>query len=358
MHLDLFCTSLTGFFGQQVKGFSMYRRSLRRELGLTTATHGFGSLEELRAGMSASRASACVVMPHFRERAEDLAAVFQSVRRDNPRARIVFLDSYDQTSSPHFLVLPHVDLYVKSKLLRDRAAYQKEYLGGYVFSDFYARRYGYDLGDWHFGSRPDPSLMERVVPGWNFGVTNSCRYMTRLCRSVPWAWGHRKYDLDLRIGLGAGPDAPRDWYLDYRQRATEVAAPLRKRFRTTPEGLLPRPAFLRELWQSRIVFSPFGWGEVCMRDYEAVACGALLLKPCMDHVSTTPDIFVRDRTYVAVRWDLEDLVDRVDHYLAHPDEAEAIAREGLRVLHEYFEHGGFLADVARTLVAPLRERSG
>ena len=40
--------------------------------------------------------------------------------------------------------------------------------------------------------------------------------------------------------------------------------------------------------QSKIVVSPFGFGEMCHRDFEAWGCGAVLLKPRVDHLRTLP----------------------------------------------------------------------
>ena len=39
---------------------------------------------------------------------------------------------------------------------------------------------------------------------------------------------------------------------------------------------------------SRICISPFGYGEICWRDFEAILCGCLVVKPDMSHVETNP----------------------------------------------------------------------
>ena len=54
------------------------------------------------------------------------------------------------------------------------------------------------------------------------------------------------------------------------------------------------------------MLSPFGWGELCLRDYEAVLGGALLLKPDMSHLETWPDVFVPHDTYAPFDWDATD----------------------------------------------------
>jgi spore maturation protein CgeB len=101
-----------------------------------------------------------------------------------------------------------------------------------------------------------------------------------------------------------------------------------------------------------MVLSPFGWGEVCIRDYEAVACGAMLIKPDMSHVHTNPDIFRANETYVPVKWDFSDLADKVDYYMLRPNEAKRIAQAGRQRLLKYFNRMEFLDDFKNYLGAP------
>jgi hypothetical protein len=82
---------------------------------------------------------------------------------------------------------------------------------------------------------------------------------------------------------------------------------------------------MTELRRSKLCFSPFGYGEICWRDFEAIACGAVLVKPDMSHVRAQPDIYRPFETYIPVRWDLADLNDRVREALASPETQKTIA---------------------------------
>lgn len=88
-------------------------------------------------------------------------------------------------------------------------------------------------------------------------------------------------------------------------------------------------------------FSPFGYGEVCWRDYEAVMCGALLIKPDMSHVETYPDIFRPHETYVPIRWDFSDLEEKVNYFLDNEPERNAITQNAYSSLRNYFACDGF-----------------
>lgn len=74
-----------------------------------------------------------------------------------------------------------------------------------------------------------------------------------------------------------------------------------------------------------MILSPFGWGELCLRDFEAVRAGSVLLKPDMGHLLTWPDIFIPFETYVPFSWDVDDLLDKVDAYLGNDQARKQIA---------------------------------
>ncbi|MDY7027517.1 MAG: glycosyltransferase [Spirochaetota bacterium] len=99
-------------------------------------------------------------------------------------------------------------------------------------------------------------------------------------------------------------------------------------------GRAPKKQYDGEMRRAMITLSPFGWGEVCFRDFEAVFAGTLLLKPDMSHIETWPDIYRPGETYVPLSWDGDDLLERVDYYLAHPREGEEIARNAQEVFRQ------------------------
>jgi len=49
--------------------------------------------------------------------------------------------------------------------------------------------------------------------------------------------------------------------------------------------------YLSTLLNSKVVVSPWGWGEACYRDYEAILAGCILIKPVTDFVESSCGIF-------------------------------------------------------------------
>ena len=63
------------------------------------------------------------------------------------------------------------------------------------------------------------------------------------------------------------------------------------------------------------MLSPFGWGEICYRDFEATLGGNLLLKPNMDHIETWPNIYTED-SYFKLDWSFNNL-DKISEILSN-----------------------------------------
>ncbi len=63
------------------------------------------------------------------------------------------------------------------------------------------------------------------------------------------------------------------------------------------------------LLRSRICVSPWGWGETCIRDYESLLAGCVLIKPRTDFVDSS--LPLDDRHYVACLPDFSDLEQRI-----------------------------------------------
>jgi hypothetical protein len=336
--------------GQQLQPFHMYGAELTRVLGIRAKVVGAMDLDTLKRLLQSEVADIIMVMTAWSEPMEPLIECFRGFYEQLTRPRLIFLDYYAPSCSPHFPLLPYVDVYAKRQVLRDRSLYQHDYVGGYIVTSFLSCEMQYDIGDWHFGSKPDPAYVERIVPAWNLGVTPRYRQLLKWSSSrigrcaFPW----RRRSIDINQRFGPKPD-DKSWYARYRRDALHQLDRCPSLLARTGTERVSSTQYYFEMLRSKLVVSPFGWGELCFRDYEAVACGGLLVKPSMAHLETSPNIFVENETYIPVRWDLSDLADKCQYYLEHEDEAERIAAAAQRQLRLYYEDGGFCADISRIL---------
>jgi hypothetical protein len=347
IRLEIFTHDRHGYAGMHVAGFLHYRRQLRRRLAVESALAVYASPQDLRRRLCDSPADAAIVIADWRTPVEDLRETYEAARKSSAERKLVHFDTFDQTSTPHFGLLPVVDVFLKSKLLSPLDKYAESYAGGYIVTDHYQRVCDWDLEGWHFGSITDAACLHKIALGWNFAVSRHCRGLLRLNRLLPVRYASRSIDVHARI---TPPDRNAyGWYERSREFAAQTIEPLRKRYHVTPVGRVSRWSYLAELRQSKLVFSPFGWGEVCLRDYQAVCCGCVLVKPDMSHLQTNPDIFVPHVTYIPVKWDLSDLEEVCDRCLREEPCARAIAAAARKRLTSYFARERFVDDVGHLL---------
>ena len=93
------------------------------------------------------------------------------------------------------------------------------------------------------------------------------------------------------------------------------------------------PQYLTALMNTKIVLSPWGHGEACYRDFEALFCGCILLKPDSSFVNCWPDIYQNNKTYIPCKADFSDLQDKVDWIKGHWNQLIDFRHQNLRLVH-------------------------
>jgi hypothetical protein len=88
----------------------------------------------------------------------------------------------------------------------------------------------------------------------------------------------------------------------------------------SPGRGVPRPQYYDQIARSKVVLCPWGWGEASYRDYEAMALGAVMVKPYSDHVEAWPDVYDEGETYVACAPDFRDAPDKIADIVEHWDD--------------------------------------
>ena len=262
---------------------------------------------------------------------ETLGLLLRRLRNNNPYARMVYLDWAAPADLRNAARLDaHIDVYVKKHALRDRGQYGRETLGDTNLSDYYARANKLPEPVHRF-EIPD-GFLEKLVVGPSFATAPML--LPRL-REALRPGPEKTIDMHARFAVGGTP-----WYQAMRGEA-EVALEQVDDLNLAVGNTLPLYKFISELRRAKVCFSPFGYGEVCWRDYEAVMAGAVLLKPDMSHIETEPDIFRPWETYVPLRWDLADLGEKLRYLLSDPGLRHSLAARAHGVLHDYLNSDAF-----------------
>lgn len=336
----------------QCEPFLTERSSLRRELNFDFEHIRCSSFSEVPDLLATRAADVVFLLPLWNENPNEVERVLVELRRSAPSCKLIFVDPFAQTSSRFFNVLPAVDRFLKRQRLKNLDDYSTSFAGGTVFTDFLVRHCGYSLDDWSVESDVPQGFVDRIETGWNLGTSDRFRKVLLARRS--WFSRPPKKEVDIFCRLSVGSSQKQEWYSQYRIEAVESLKPLETEYRlialagfSDKGDLVSKRQYFSELQRSRLVFSPFGWGESCWRDFEAVCFDCLLVKPSMSHIDTSPNLYVEGETYVPVAWDFSDLEEKCRYYLSHPDEAEKIVQKARQVYTQYFKTGGFAQDISR-----------
>ncbi len=312
----------------------------RHAAGLGVARRGlrfhFGPIPDMvRGNLGHARGGHIILIPEFRPWANDVETLGNCIDalREQSDALITLVDLADQPGSPYLGLLGQVDRLLKGQLSRDRNLYVSSPCAGSAFAAWCQETYGWSMGPHSFQSHADPAHLGKLQVGWTFGCVPFFSRLALIARLAAPRLAQRRIHVHARFSAAPlGPADSPDYYTRYRSVSAAAVRRLSPTIKATPPTLVNRWQFYRELFNSQIVFSPFGWGEVCFRDYEAAAAGCVLLKPSMAHLDTRPAIYKEHVTYVPVRWDLADLESQIDWVLTHPSDAAQIA-QNLRVAY-------------------------
>ncbi len=344
----------------QLNPFFSYRKALQRQLGLTFKHIQAVSLEEIEQACKAIDLTFDIlfIRPDWRENSEAIVDMVAAIRAAHIDLKILFIDPWDQVSSRFFGVLPYVDRMLKYQCLKDVQQYAQSLHGGTVITDYLVKECGYDLGDWHVGSKIPAGYEHRIDAAWN--VVTAKRFERVLTKSLLWRLQHnqlRRFQKDIDVFCHVSYDSihTSNWYTSYRKMAVKAVEALDNKYQLAVSGEHPEKRtvstkqYMNEIERSRIVVAPFGWGETTWRDYEAICHNCLLLKPSIDHISTTPNIYHPFQTYVPLQWDFSDLEEKCDYYLHNPDEAAQIITNARRVLERYYQKSEFVNTIGRLI---------
>jgi hypothetical protein len=252
---------------------------------------------------------------------------------------VLFFDRASTSGTVNADVLRLVKRYYKTNLLRDRTLYQKPLYGLRQFTDYYHHHNGV-VDPSPIWSPPveDASDLCKLRLSWNTGLANyglfgskiSALYeylpLAPLMRPTEKFWPpslNRTIDVSCRMGLSYKYET-----VAYQRRRLADAL---QRYRRSER--VSKFAYYRELRDSKVVTSPFGYSEVNYKDFETFISGGLLLKPDMSHLETYPDLYQENITFVAHDWDLRNLNDVVERILGDYPRFIEIAEKGQEVYH-------------------------
>jgi hypothetical protein len=272
------------------------------------------------------------------DRAVDIATTIKK-RISAGGTKFIYFDGDDDLNVQWPDLLSLVDGYVKKHGFAEVAGYGAKYIGKSNLTDYVAKTYNVSFAEDIIpksGGADTVAAAEKIYVGWNIALDDPIVDLWKRAATMPTI----EIDIDA---LCRAPVPPTSWLFPLRNLAVTTLEGMSGRFRIlAPRERVSPEEYWREMMRSRICVSPYGYGEICWRDFEAIIAGALLVKPDMSHVKTAPDVFIPGVTYVPVRWDYADLEEKCAHYLANEDERRRIAERARAALAESMKPQWFL----------------
>jgi len=152
--------------------------------------------------------------------------------------------------------------------------------------------------------------LAKIVPGAGFG---SYTVMDLAVGFSRWEVSDRR-EIDVNF-MGTVKYGNRTEIDRHRGTALEILHKMSVKKLIGAGKPLKRGEYLQKMVESKIVVSPWGFGELCYRDFEAFLTGAILIKPESSFVKSWPDMFATKHFYVPCRPDFQDLEEVIEDTL-------------------------------------------
>ena len=267
---------------------------------------------------------------------ENKKKIIEDIKKyKNQFNKVIYFDDSAAVSHILYFILPYVDSYWVRGLLNDKSEYEKKLYGGRTFSNYYYEKY--EVKDERFNFSPNFKYKntKKIKIAWNIGIgcfpTSENTFLNRnyfifrkLCcilsflslnfflkKIISSYITNMKKELkkELTQSFNNSLISARFSYEGYTNSVGfNRKLALRKIFQNNKfiKGKLPSWQYIKECSKVMAILSPFGWGEICYRDFEAILSKSLLVKPDMNHLDTWPNIY-HDEYYFKLDWDFNNI---------------------------------------------------
>lgn len=268
---------------------------------------------------------------------------------------LIWLDTADSTGTCMFDVMPYVDLYFKKQLLKNREDYCRDVYGARTFCEYYhdLLHVEDDTITSRYYEHTEKQYLSKLRVAWNVGVgdlyARGWKHLLPFVVKPKFAPPSSIRQLDIQYrGTGYSPIAGYP-----RSESKELLLEMKDKLAMSDiTKRIPKAEFIKEGENSKSILSPFGWGEICGRDFESFVYGACMLKQDMSHCETYPDAYQPYVTYIPLKWDFSDFKEKVSK--AASEEYHEIAKRGQEFYKFFFTEEGRM-DFAKHIVSEIEK---
>ena len=195
-------------------------------------------------------------------------------------------------------------LFLKNSYLKDFDLYKQGWANG--------RKY-WGKGDY---SVPD---IDELKPQMKLTGCNWLSTMTPQWFDYP---NEKKYDISCMFGYPSKEKVyehnlcQTDYYDLHRKKLLEIVSGKYNFIGLDNGKKVSMNQYFQKMHESKIVMSPFGFGEMNPRDVQSAMLGSVLIEPDMSYILSKPFIYEDDETYVAVNYDWSNLEEKIEYVLS------------------------------------------
>lgn len=268
--------------------------------------------------------------------------------------KIIYFDTTDSTGMVQAEILDYIDEYWKSQILKNKVDYHKEFYGGRIFSEFYNSRFNIFDKNEIFSKFIDKKKLNKIKVAWNFGLADYSYlnkylfYLRKFFLNEKFFFYKKKKNIKKKLDFFAAFN-----YNYSRETISFQRKQIRSLLGNNFYERINDFKYHKLIESSKVVLSPFGWGELAYRDFEAFHNNCLLLKPNIDHLETWPDFFKKNETYIDFNWDLSDLMDKIENIKLKQDSFNDISINGYNIYNKYtsgIKAGDYFLDRIKNLL--------
>ena len=166
-----------------------------------------------------------------------------------------------------YLIRP--DLYVKKHIFTNQEMYTKQFLGKSNLTDYVSKTFNVSFENDAITNKNqpvEPKLLDRLYLGYNLALDEKITELYHKTKRL-WQTQNRSNDITCRASLD-------NWLVYIRKDVITNLEHLKPQYKIiTPAKKVSQKEYDTEMMSSKICVSPFGYGEICWRDFEAVFVG-------------------------------------------------------------------------------------
>ena len=200
-------------------------------------------------------------------------------------------------------------LFLKNTYLKDFDLYKKGWANGRIY--------------WGEGDYTTPDIDE-LKPKMKL---TGCNWLSTLQPNWMDFTRDKSYDISCMFGyptkeLVYEHDVCQTNYYDsHRKQLLDILNKTNYKIAKLENGKrIPAEQYYQNMFNSKIIMAPLGYGEMAPRDIESAMFGCVLIKPDLSYIDSKPFIFEDNETYIAVNYDWSNLEEKIDYVLSNYSE--------------------------------------